>query len=459
MPNVTRKIAFVLFFILLLLPSCILYREPAETQEIAKKGLPQDLLIPEYWELNQADTSEVTSDWYQEFHSHELNQLITQALDTNNIAILYYLAGIDANEAAIHLASSGRKIQVNYGAVYDGTTLWKGDSEYIVGAGFPISWEPDLWGQVQAGVSAANENMLASIFNYEYTRQSITATVSNTYFTICATNEMLDIGDKFLEKNKEVLKVLKVKQDIGMIDAQDVHLTEAQIKDIESTILYRKNELQILTRQLEVMIGQYPDNKLKFEWKLDSLPPITNINKPINLIERRPDIKAKESIVKKMFYLEEQAKLLKYPNLTLSASPGVSNIGTLFLESGASLFGPIFNGGAIRSQIAQADAIQRQALADYGQTILNAFNEVETQLDNQKLLTEQREIIKKSSDELEKAYELSLQQYRVGKIGLFEVLTLQNRWLLKEIEVVSVNQLIYNQRVLLYLALGGNITN
>ena len=126
-------------------------------------------------------------------------------------------------------------------------------------------------------------------------------------------------------------------------------------------------------------------------------------------------------------------------------------------SDGGSFFGPIYSGGAIDAQIEGASADQRRALMTYGLSILNAFNEVETSLSSEKFLREQKKHITDAVNESKNAYELMVEQYKVGKVSLFEVLQTQMEWLLKELDLINIHGELYQQRVDLYLALGGDI--
>jgi outer membrane protein TolC len=243
------------------------------------------------------------------------------------------------------------------------------------------------------------------------------------------------------------------------IVAHGVQNSLKPVNNIKNIIEGNKDLLQIKVRQLETLLGRYPENKLKVDWKPTSIEMITEISNPFDLILRRPDIQSNESKVRALFYLNEQALLAKYPSLVLSASISLSSVNDLLFGAGASLFGPIFNGGALDGRIDEATAQQKQALATYGLSILNAFKEVETSLNSQTIISNQENFIQLSSNESKKAYEISVKQYEIGAVDLFDVLQIQLQWLLKELDLVTIKEQIYHERVQLHLALGGNITH
>lgn len=454
-----KKILRLSFLIglLFLVQQCKLYKDPEGTNELAAKSLESRFEIPEYWEAKQ-DSSEVVENWYTTFNDTGLNQLVEEAIDTSNLSILYQLALIDQGIAESSLSKSRKSVQVGYNGDYGGYSNSQGTNDYNFSATGGISWEADLWGKIETGLLAADENLKADIYNYSYTRQSIAAKVANLYFQIGTINNSLDISSEFLNLNDTIVNILKIREEVGVIDMKEVYLTNAQVSSISAIIEQYKNLKQIKTRELEVILGRYPENKLEIDWTHHSLEPITQISNPIELINRRPDLKRQESLVRSQFYLNEQAELAKYPSLVLSANLGFSTIGDLIFGTGASLFGPIFNGGALDSKIAVATAIQKQVLMSYGMEILQAFNEVETSMNAEVNLIEQEKYTREAIEELKEAYSLLGKQYAVGSVSAFEVLQIQMQWLLRELDLVKVHGEIHQRRVQLYLALGGNIT-
>lgn len=448
----------LLIGVVLLIQNCKSYQDPIETNDLAKESLANRFEVPEFWEAS-TDTSDVGENWYKDFNDKALNALIKEAIDTTNLSIIYQLALIEQSSAQRDLTQSDKNVKIGYGADYLGLSSSNtGSSQDVVGGG-GISWEADLWGKIETGVLSADENLKASIYNYNYTKQSIAATTSKLYFQIGTLNEGLKIGNDFIKVNDTIKNLLKVREDIGVIDMKGLYLIKAQISSINNIIEGYKNDLQISTRQLEVVLGRYPKNDLIIDWSHQNLEPVYQIGNPFELINRRPDLKRDEALVRSQFYLTEQAKLAKYPDLVLSADIGFSTVSDLIFGVAGSFFGPIYSGGAIDSQIESATAVQKKALMTYGLSILNAFNEVETALASEKFLLEKQKFITEGINESKNAYQLMLEQYAVGRVGLFEVLQTQMEWILRELDLVKNNGELYRQRVQLYLALGGDITN
>lgn len=457
MKNTTKHLRFILpLLALILLQNCKSYQDPASTEELVKEVTENNFEVPEFWEASD-DTASVSQNWYKNFKDVKLEKLVEEAVDSTNLSIVYQLALIEQNKALRDLAQSGKRVQIGYGADYAGLSATGGSNNYGALAGGGIAWEADLWGRIETGILAADENLKASIYNYSFTRQSIAATTSKLYFKIGTLNQSIEVGEDFIEVNERIKEILSIREEVGVIDMKEVYLIGAQTASINNLIQDYNDEIQTTTRQLEVVLGRYPQNKLKVDWSARPLDHIDAIGNPFQLIERRPDLKRDESVVRSKFYLTEEAKLLKYPNLVLSADIGFSTVSDLIFGTGGSFFGPIYSGGAIDAQIESATAEQRQALMSYGLSMLNAFNEVETALSSEAFLNEQQKFVIQAIAESKHAYELMVEQYKVGKVSLFEVLQTQMQWLIKELDLININGELYQRRVDLYLALGGDI--
>jgi multidrug efflux system outer membrane protein len=135
---------------------------------------------------------------------------------------------------------------------------------------------------------------------------------------------------------------------------------------------------------------------------------------------------------------------------------GDSGLDDMIGSLGAGLFAPIFTGGALEAQVQQADADQEAAIAVYGQSLLKAFEEVETSLTNEALFEQREQYLRSAELNSEKAYDMSRAQYDVGQVDLLSVLQIQAKWIGARVGVVNIASNRLTQRVDLHLALGGS---
>ena len=123
---------------------------------------------------------------------------------------------------------------------------------------------------------------------------------------------------------------------------------------------------------------------------------------------------------------------------------------------GAGLFAPIFTGGALSARVDQANANQEAAMAAYGQSLLKAFEEVETSLTNEALFKEREEFLRSAEENSQRAYEMAKTKYDVGQTDLLSVLQVQAGWIGARSGVINIQNVRLAQRVDLHLALGGS---
>ncbi len=174
-------------------------------------------------------------------------------------------------------------------------------------------------------------------------------------------------------------------------------------------------------------------------------------------IQRRPDLVAAERRVAAAFYLTEQARLAKLPSFNITAGVGgTSNFDDAIGNLSAGLFAPLFTGGALEAQVEAATADQEAVIASYGQSLLTAFEEVETALTNETLFAERETYLESSEDNNKKAYDLSRARYDVGQTDLLSVLQIQSQWVGARVGLVNIKSDRLVQRVDLHLALGGS---
>jgi outer membrane protein TolC len=193
-------------------------------------------------------------------------------------------------------------------------------------------------------------------------------------------------------------------------------------------------------------------------------PPPPPAGVPSELLERRPDIVAAERRVAAAFNATAQAKAARLPTVGLTgqlggASSSLSDLldpANVAWSLGANLLAPIFDGGRRREAVEIATAAQEQALAAYAQAALNAFSELETNLDQGVVVAQRVVDLQEASREAGKAFRIASIRYEEGEEDLLSVLIIQQRVIRAKSALSSVERLLLEQRVNLNLALGGS---
>jgi outer membrane protein TolC len=183
---------------------------------------------------------------------------------------------------------------------------------------------------------------------------------------------------------------------------------------------------------------------------------------PLSLLDRRLDVVAARNRVKAAFFDVQVAELTRLPGISLNAAggslldPNLALLGTSpdYLRIGVNLLQPIFAGGAIDANIARMSAKQAGAVAEYGQTVLEAFREVETALANETALRAELANWRESLQDANEALALANDRYIEGTIDMTGLLFVQQFQLERQVSVIQAQSALLNNRVLLYMALG-----
>jgi len=180
-------------------------------------------------------------------------------------------------------------------------------------------------------------------------------------------------------------------------------------------------------------------------------------------VARRPDLVAAERRLAATGERLVQARRSLYPRLTLTASGGTAteqfanlldgNFGVWSLAAG--LLPPLYQGGRLRAGVDVADAADRETLERYASTVLAAYAEVETALSSEVLLEERRQHLADAAEQTSAALRLSDERYKIGIGDFLSVLESQTRELTAASELLAVRRQILDNRIDLYLALGG----
>ena len=183
----------------------------------------------------------------------------------------------------------------------------------------------------------------------------------------------------------------------------------------------------------------------------------------VSALERRPDLIAAERNVAAAFQLTAQARAARLPRLSLTGSFGgasdqlssVLNPSNIVWQVASNILVPVFDGGRLEREVEIATLEQEQALNTYAQNALEAFSEVEQNLDQGQVLLRREEALTKARNEINTAYEIAELRYTEGEIELIDVLTIQQRQVRAESNLIAIQRVLLDQRINLYLALGG----
>ena len=430
---------------------------PPETAEVVADALPETTEVVAEWSAPAADTGAVDDDWLKTFNDPELEALVEEALHERNPNMRFLAAQVDRANAAARLAGAALEPTVALGADVSGVSGSQSDSSGSAGAGVALSWEADVWGRVQAGAQAAEENLRASVADFEFARQSIVASLAKIWYLATELNQQRLLAEELVSILAEMVTLVETKERVGQVSMQDVFLVRADLASAEDALRQAVSGQQQAQRALEILLGRYPAGEIEGAIEVPDMPPAITNGIPGDLIQRRPDLVAAERRVASAFFLTEEARLAQLPsfNFTVGAG-GSSSVDELVGNLAVGMVAPLYTGGALEAQLDIATADQQAAIAAYGAQLLSAFEEVEGGLLNESLLAEREYFISGAVNNNSGALRLANTQYDVGQIELLNVLQIQSRWVGSRVGLLRIRNERIANRINLHLALGGS---
>ncbi len=411
----------------------------------AKKNKELDLSV--YENDNSYDDG-----WLKSFHDEELNKLVEEAM-MKNPGLKLAQAQVDKARALAGLAESDLKPTVSIGATGNVNDIYKNNTGF---AGATVSWEADVWGRVRNTVAAQKEEVMATLADFQFARQSLAASVAKGWFMATEAKLQKIFAQEVVKIRKESLRIIQERYKIGQGSERDVHLSKASLAAAQKAERKAIAAYENAQRSLEVLLGRYPSADLEASDKILPLPPKLPKAIPSQLLERRPDLIAAENKVAKAFYKKTSADLLHLPRFSFKAGVGLSSISNIISGLTAGIFAPLYDGGKIEAEVAKANAEQKAAIAAYAQKALIAFKEVENNLSNEVHLKVEEDNLKIQTKENKIAYEQTKKQYELGQINYLDVLQIQNKWINSQILELDMQTKRLVNRVNLYLSIGGS---
>lgn len=437
--------------------------QPPPPEAVIAGVLPDSTQISEDWS-GPADAGEVDDGWLMNFKDKRLEALVEEVL-ANNQNIQAAAAQVDAAAGLAKQAGAALKPTVGLAAGTSTTDAGGLSSNLESSSAFlNVSWELDVWGRVRAGVSAEEESFRATEADYEFARQSLVAQTAKAWFLATQIRAQMELAQEAVDIYSKLVDLVETRQEVGVAAPQDLPLSKANLAVAQSNLRRVKSSYQEILRSLEVLLGRYPSAELEAISEFIAVLPDIPVGLPSEILERRPDLIAAERRVAAAFFGSQEARAARLPRISLTASAGAvdSGLSNLLNASnpvtslGGSLFAPLYSGGALKAGVEIADAQQRAVTAVYTQSVLQAFQEVETALTNEQLLSEQeaysREVVDRSSE----AYSITKAQYEGGTVDLLTLLQTQASLLSARSSLIALRNERLSQRVGLHLALGGS---
>ncbi len=416
------------------------------------------------------NTSIADLNWWQVYQDTDLQALIREAL-TNNYDLRIAMTRVEQARAVAMQARSQFMPSVGYSG-----TVSQGRND-LFGSAFPNNgvttgsavaalnafWEVDLWGRVRRLNESARAQLLASEEARRGVRLILLSEVATDFLQLLELDHELEIARRTTNSFGESLKIFAQRLEGGTASDLETSRAEAALDDAASAVPSILNQISAMENQLSILLGRVPGPINRAGASLVELPPEVPAGLPSALLERRPDVRQMEQLLRSANAQVGESTAEFFPKIGLTAlfgriSPELSTFtlgGANAWGIGAEAAGPLFEGGRLVGQYRQAKAAREEARLRYRQTVLTALSDVSDALIARERLGEIREQQIREVASLERAVRTSTSRYLAGKASYYEVLEAQQQLFPAELALARTRRDEQLTVVALYKALGG----
>ena len=428
---------------------------------------------PDDWRVEYSQTAAFANvRWWAQFGDPKLNELIETAL-RENLDIQAAAARVDQFIGALQTTRSQFFPQISYNAEAGRhraterglVTVPPGADPYyaLYHGALGASWQIDLFGRIRRQSEAAQAQVFASEQGRKGVILSVVTSVAASYIGLRALDRQLEIARESAENYGDTLRIFELRYLGGVVSQVELSQAQSQYQLALAAIPLIEQQIVAQENLISILLGRNPGSILRGSSIDDLVAPTVPPDLPSTLLEQRPDIVQAEQNLMTTNANIGVAKSLYYPTITLtgllgSASTAFGN----FLTGPAStwsvfagIMGPVFTFGAIEGQVKSAEASQREAIAFYRATILNAFRETNDALIGAVKKREEAEAKAKRVAALQDYARLSRLKYDNGYADYIEVLFSENELFDAELNAVRAKADRYTELVNVYKATGG----
>jgi NodT family efflux transporter outer membrane factor (OMF) lipoprotein len=453
----------------LLLPSCRIgpeYKRPPAAAPPAYKELPP-ADSPQASEFAPAQPSDAVArgKWWEIYNDPELNALEEQ-VSISNQNLKAAEAQFREAKLAVRIARSnlyptisGAPSIVNSRSAVSGPAILHTTYDLPV----DVSYQADIWGTIRRSIQASAEAAQISAAQLENARLSYQAELAQEYFELRGADGEKDLLETTVKSYQDYLKLTQDRFSFGVASGSDVAQAQTQLNTARAQLIDYDVARAQFEHGIAVLTGKAPAELSISYSPIKITPPPVPVGVPSTLLERRPDIAAVE---RQMAVANEQigiAQAAYYPNLTISAAAGLESTAFLkwiswpsrFWSVGPQLAETLFDAGRRRAAVEQTLAAYDATVANYRQTVLVAFQQVEDNLAELRVLEKEAQAENEAVEAAQSALDISTYQYKAGTVNYLAVITEQAILLQDQVQARNILTRRMSASVLLIEALGG----
>ena len=436
--------------------------------------------VPEQWASASADSIGVAEDgWISSFNDPDLEVIVLEAIEHNHDL---RAASARLNAAAASTRVVGADLLPSVSAGFTGSRRKQnfvglpipGFEDDVLSTQFSLfgvsldtTWELDVWGRIRARTFAAYADMEAAQADFNAARLSLAGQTAKAWFAVTEAKQQAALARRTVESYRRTADQVRSRFDQGLRPSLDLRLALSNVGTAEALYHERQEQYERAVRQLEILLGRYPDGMIAGADMLPDIPSAVPAGIPADVIARRPDLAAAERQLAAADARIAEARAALYPRISLTTSNGTVSDQLRDLVDGdfyvwsiaGNVLQPLFEGGRLLADIDRTEAMAREALEQYTSAALQAFGEVESALVAEGLLEKREDALRMAAEQAIAAHALAQDRYRSGLESFLAVLDAQQRELLAESQRIAVRRLRLDVRVNLHLALGGDFVH
>jgi NodT family efflux transporter outer membrane factor (OMF) lipoprotein len=453
----------------LLLPSCRVGpnygRPPAPAPPAYKELPPPNSPQAAEWAPAQPNDALARGKWWEIYNDPELNSLEEQ-VSVSNQNLLQAEAQFREAKFAVKIARANLYPTVSAApSIVNSRSAAANNGTQYTNYDLPVdlSYQADIWGSIRRSIQANAEAAQVSDAQLENARLSYQAELAQDYFELRGTDGEKELLGTTVKSYQDYLKLTQDRFNSGVASGSDVAQAQTQLETARAELIDYDVARAQYEHAIAVLTGKAPAELSISYSPIKITPPPVPVGIPSTLLERRPDIATAE---RQMAEANEQigiAQVAYYPTLSISAAAGLGSTAFLkwiswpsrFWSVGPELAETIFDAGRRRATVNQTMAAYDATVANYRQTVLTAFQQVEDNLAALRVLENEAQAENDAVQAAQNSLDISTYQYKAGVVNYLTVITEQAILLQDQEQALNILTRRMSSSVLLIEALGG----
>jgi NodT family efflux transporter outer membrane factor (OMF) lipoprotein len=380
--------------------------------------------------------------WWQIFHDDELNRYEDQLMAANQ-SLAAARNRLDQARSLARVASAGLfpTANVDPGASrtrYSGnrplTIIPSAVTQSSFQIPFSVNYEVDLFGRYRKNLEASNASLQGTAADLQNVQLVLTAELAADYFNLRELDAEYQVVQESVKIQQQGLALVNHRHEGGIASGLDLAQQQTLLDSTVTQLYLIQQQRAQFEHAIAVLTGTPASTFSVPVAPLHTTPPPVPLGMPSDLLERRPDVATAERTMAQQNALVGVAKTAFYPQFTIFGSGGfqsttISSLITApsaFWSLGGDLLQPIFNGGRNRANLAAQKSVYDESVANYRESVLTAFQQVEDGLSGLNTLSQAAESQAAAVTDARRALEIANNRYSGGLTTFLDVITAQS---------------------------------